>query len=213
VISGIYKIINNKNGHFYIGSSSNLEYRRKEHLKRLKSNKHHSRYLQNAWNKYGKECFDFEIIEECENDKLLELEQFYLDKLKPEYNICKFSTSRLGCKSSDETRKKLSILNTGKNHPKFGTHHSLETRQKISASKIGKLRSDELKEKLSLYHKKNGSFCGTKNPKVKLNIEIVKNIRELYSDSFSIRDLSIKFNVNFSTIERIVKRKTWKHIE
>jgi group I intron endonuclease len=85
--SGIYKIINIVNNKFYIGSSKELSKRWTQHKSKLKYNKHGNIILQRSWNKYGKECFIFEIIEECDVAFLLEREQFFLDTLKPYYNI------------------------------------------------------------------------------------------------------------------------------
>lgn len=86
-ISGIYKIVNIINNKFYIGSSKELNRRWSEHKSELKHNKHINIILQRAWNKYGIDCFNFEIIEECDVNILLEREQFYIDTLKPKYNI------------------------------------------------------------------------------------------------------------------------------
>ena len=60
-ISGIYKITNNVNGKFYIGSSQNISRRWYDHKRELRIQKHHNKYLQRAWNKYGEENFSFEI--------------------------------------------------------------------------------------------------------------------------------------------------------
>lgn len=84
---GIYKIINIKNNKFYIGSSKNLEKRWKIHLSNLKRNKHVNCILQRAWNKYGEDSFIFQIVEDCSVEKLFEREQYYIDELKPKYNI------------------------------------------------------------------------------------------------------------------------------
>jgi hypothetical protein len=51
--SGIYQIRNKANGHRYVGSSNNIQERWHKHISDLNRNKHHSRHLQNAWNKYG----------------------------------------------------------------------------------------------------------------------------------------------------------------
>ena len=59
---GIYKITNNINNKFYIGSSKNITKRFKEHKWRLKNNKHPNNKLQNSWNKYGEENFKFEVF-------------------------------------------------------------------------------------------------------------------------------------------------------
>lgn len=79
---GIYKIENIINNKVYIGSSNNIERRWKEHKRLLNNNKHHSIKLQRAWNKYGSENFKFSVLEECEVDRLLYLEQYYIDKFK-----------------------------------------------------------------------------------------------------------------------------------
>lgn len=104
--SGIYQIVNRTNGKRYIGSSVRLLGRKKRHFSELDCNMHHSQALQRAWNKYGKENFDFLILEYCEPDKLIEREQYYIDTLLPEYNICKVAGNCLGVKNSAETKSK-----------------------------------------------------------------------------------------------------------
>ena len=91
--------------------------------------------------KYGYSNFKLEIIEYCNVSVLLEREQYYLDILKPEYNILKIAGSNLGFKHAEETltkirghrhsektRVNMSAVKQGKNHPFFGKHsHSEET--------------------------------------------------------------------------------------
>lgn len=107
--SGIYKIINLINNRIYIGSAVNLRYRNIHHYHFLSLNKHHSITLQRAWNKYKEQNFKFEILELVKDkSQLISREQYYIDLLKPEYNILKIAGSRLGSKHSKETRKHLS---------------------------------------------------------------------------------------------------------
>ncbi len=82
-ICGVYKIVCNKNGLSYIGSSHNIYRRWVSHLVELNKNRHDNPKLQNAYNKYGKECFYIELVETCNADILLDREQYYLDTLKP----------------------------------------------------------------------------------------------------------------------------------
>ena len=91
--SGIYKIQNQINGDFYIGSSKDLKRRQKDHFSLLKRNKNKSILLQRAVNKYGIDNFEFIILEECPIDQLFILEQKYVDELDPKYNICKLDVS------------------------------------------------------------------------------------------------------------------------
>jgi group I intron endonuclease len=86
--SGIYCIINIKNQKRYIGSSKNLQTRLLKHRSLLRHNKHENARLQNGWNKYGEDNFDYYILEFCNGeDNLCKREQFYIDELKPEYNF------------------------------------------------------------------------------------------------------------------------------
>ena len=79
----IYKIENTINKKFYIGSSVNYKRRWEQHIYELNKNKHDNIHLQRAWNKYGKDNFEFSIIEECENSNQYIEEQYYLDMLQP----------------------------------------------------------------------------------------------------------------------------------
>ena len=113
--SGVYKIKNLINNKIYIGSAINLNLRYRKHISDLKNNKHCNKKLQNSWNKHGEDSFDFVIIEQViDKTKLLEREQYYLDNLKPEYNICKIAGNTLGIKVSDDTKKKISETLTDK---------------------------------------------------------------------------------------------------
>lgn len=99
-VSGIYKITNVKNNKIYIGSSKHILQRWKNHIRELNENKHKNFYLQNDWNEYGKDCFIFEIVEQCLESDRYSIEQKYLNDLMPfyrtgtGYNICEKSTER-----------------------------------------------------------------------------------------------------------------------
>lgn len=94
-MKGIYSITNKLNSHRYIGSSINVSRRKKEHFTLLKTNKHHSQYLQNAWNKYGEDMFIFSILENVEdNNLLIPKEQWWLTNTPCEYNISKVAGNK-----------------------------------------------------------------------------------------------------------------------
>ena len=77
----IYKIENDVNGKYYLGSTINPESRMSHHFAALRSGKHHSRHLQRAFDKYGEEHFHFYIIEECDAEDRIGVEQKYLDSM------------------------------------------------------------------------------------------------------------------------------------
>ena len=116
MISGIYLITNTTNGKIYIGSSNNIEHRWNRHKSHLKNNNHVNIHLQNAWNKYGESSFKWEIIHIIEDD-ILECEQFYLDTLKPDYNISICATSNFkGLHHTEESKTKISESRKGDKH-------------------------------------------------------------------------------------------------
>jgi group I intron endonuclease len=123
--------------------------------------------IVNALLKYGYSNFRVEILEYCEKENLLEREQYYLDKLKPEYNILTIAGSSYGFKHSEETlarlrgRKLPSSTRTLMKEKAIGRHigrkHTEETVKKMSEVKkgennpiFGKNRLEETKAKLSV---------------------------------------------------------------
>ena len=97
-ISGVYCICNIINNKKYIGSSKNIKHRIGDHFSQLRNNIHHNTHLQHAWNKYGKDCFEWIVIERTSSNKnvLFEFEQKWMDYYKSYdtnlgYNILTFA--------------------------------------------------------------------------------------------------------------------------
>lgn len=163
--TGIYKIVNIETKKIYVGSAVNIYNRWLVHKHGLANNVHHSKKLQNSYNKHGIENFIFELIEECPKEVLIEREQYWMDVLKSVnegYNICPKAGSSLGKKHSDDTKKKIGIKSKGR-------VFSEERNKKISEANKGKLVgvknpmygkkvSEETKQKISL------NTSGNKNP-------------------------------------------------
>lgn len=78
-VCGVYVIYNKKTHKRYIGSSKDIFFRLRVHFSKLKNNKHVNEHLQSAYNKYGAESFDFNILEECLQLELLNKEQHYIN--------------------------------------------------------------------------------------------------------------------------------------
>lgn len=159
--SSIYKIRNKINGKLYIGSAVKISLRWARHRCDLNLNRHQNRLLQRAWNKYGVDAFIFEIIEVVEPAKLIEREQFWLDWLKPIYNLTPTAGNSLGVKHTEETRKRMSLAKqqmTEKTKKKIseinkGRKHTDEHKAKISKGNIGRIVSQETKDKIGAAHK------------------------------------------------------------
>ena len=82
----VYKITNEVDGKFYIGSTNNLIKRYYTHIHDIRSGKNTCVKLIRAVNKHGEENFKFEIVCECPTDDILKTEQEYIDSLKPHPN-------------------------------------------------------------------------------------------------------------------------------
>jgi group I intron endonuclease len=171
-ISGIYKIINQVNNKFYLGSSKDFFYRWYKHRSALLLNKHHSILLQRAFNKYTENVFICQGIEECNEEILLEREQYYLDMLMPWKPEIGYNISSIACgvniwkhnPNREELRKLFSQLTLGKNNPMYGKHHSEATKQLIRerSPKFGKNNgrwievNDDIKQQIIVENSKYG---------------------------------------------------------
>jgi len=153
--SGIYRWNNLITDKSYIGSSISLggrfsNYYSPAFLKnRIKKG---SSIIYNSLLKYGYNNFSIDILEYCEPNVLIKREQYYIDILKPEYNISKIAGSRLGTKQSKETKKLISSalknrkfsdiskekmriavkLRIGAKTSFFGKTHTIETKNRLS---------------------------------------------------------------------------------
>lgn len=104
--SGVYRWTNLNTGFTYVGSSVNL-------AKRFTSYYNYSflakknMVINKAILKHGYSNFKLEILEYCTPEECIKREQFYIDALKPEYNILKIAGSSLGHKHTEETLAKF----------------------------------------------------------------------------------------------------------
>lgn len=185
--SGIYKIYNQINGKFYIGSAKNLKTRRYVHLHDLRRNKSHSIYLQRAWNKYGEKNFKFIVLFYCNDENLILFEQRTFDILKPfkefGYNISPTAGSSLGIKHSKEFNQKISKRLMGN---KYALGYRFTDKQR----------------------RKQSEHLRGKNNKLKpLHIYL---IREFYKKKWiTQKHMAEILKVHKMTINRIITKKSW----
>lgn len=188
---GIYIIRNTITNKVYIGSSLDPKARIKEHFNSLSKNLHHSKYLQNSYNKHGKEVFEFGTIEYVSNkNDLLSKEQFWIDfynSYKRGYNVCPCAGNTLGVRCSEENKIRARERMLGENNPMYGQTHTPEARQLISKANkdyvtkdfrekmsvitagenngmYGKNHSNKAKEIISKKVEKRGGHGGENNP-------------------------------------------------
>lgn len=80
--SGIYKITCGANGKIYVGQSSDLGSRKRQHWDKLRLNRHPNKRMQADWNGEGNGTFRFDIIEYCPIEQLNERETYWIHELK-----------------------------------------------------------------------------------------------------------------------------------
>lgn len=210
---GIYGIRNLINGKIYVGKTGmNFGDRWDSHRSLLNNGKHDNPHLQKAWNKYGKDNFEFIVLEDCEIDELSDREKYYI-KLYKDMGLA------------------YNIHDGGDEGYNLGKHLSEETKQKIGEKNkingIGRKASDETKLKMSKSHtgmkyapmseegKKNIQQAQQKyfeqNPK-KLNVDDVIEIRRLHKDGLNYSEIAREYNVTCQCISDICNYKRWKQI-
>jgi len=171
------------NGKKYVGLSNEISRRFMEH-KTPKNVKNKNTILAKAFRKYSIDNFRFEILEIVSDEYTLEEREIYwIEKLRPEYNMNKGGKGNTGQIVSDELRQllkafgktqwatktdleKQKIINYNLTGPKKGHGVSKETRQKLRNANLGKKQSAETKLKRSKALKK--SAIGNQNGNKKI---------------------------------------------
>lgn len=194
--TGIYKITSPSNK-IYIGQSIDIDKRFKDY-KSLKSKL--QRLLHRSFLKYGVDNHIFEIVEECSIDSLNQRERYWQEY----YNVLD-TTKGLNLKYT-ETNDRTGLL-------------SEESKKKVSIGNTGKIRTAEHKNKISKllkeFYSKNehplkGFKRGTCNNKLKK--EQVLEIRILLKQGKPVLDISKLFNVSKATIQQIKEGRTWQSL-
>lgn len=132
----IYKITNIKNKKVYIGQTIQSPHARfAAHVYELNSQTKKNSKFQSAWNKYGADCFKFEVIAECSEEELDDYERYYIgvyDSFNNGYN------ATIGGKQCMERRR-----------------HTPETRHKMSEDLKRRWHDTEYRRKISTAHSMN----------------------------------------------------------
>ena len=227
---GIYRITNKANGKSYIGKTGkNFGDRWDCHRAQLNGGYHDNRHLQNAWNKYGSDSFEFCVVEVVDDiSKLNDLEIKYIAELKKagkSYNINdggeggfllgshlsdeakkrigeKNKRNMTGKKLSNETRRKMSVAQS-KRYENWTEEDRRAYGKKISQYASGYKWSDESRANFSKIQrtKPNGS---------NLTIDLVHTIRKLHEEeNKSITEISKLLNIPRQTIYNIATYRRW----
>ena len=237
---GIYSItckVEDKVHGIYVGQSSNVPKRFRDHRTKLKRKCHLNSRLQRLYDKYGMKSLRFEILEECLIDTLtLNEEKWYNHFKRQDLPVCNMNDfvdspmrgrnhteetkKRLQEKSrlqkrqpmSAETKRKIGDSKKGNTYFK-GKTHSPETRKRMSEAKKGKPVNWEQIEKLRQLNW-GGTLSQETRDKLKgrgrlTAPEIVRQIRKLYeTEKISKVNLMEQFGIPKNRLDRILNHES-----
>ena len=201
---GIYCITNLVNNKKYIGQSSEIERRWKEHIKEANKGSNKS-ILYQAIRKYGLENFKFKILEECNLEELDERERYWIKfyqtyppNLEKGYNMSPGGENKGLCKVYLNLDNiiydlKYTKISQVKIAEKYGTTNS--TIYNINHG--------------NEYYRNDISYPIRKNKFRKLsdlNTRDIEEIQDLLVNSyFSKNEIALKLNISTITIDNINK--------
>lgn len=215
--SGIYKIENTCNGKFYIGSTKNLQKRKYDHFYELRKGSHKNKIFQRSFNKYKEESFVFEVLEFCEPEDRLELEQIYLDVYQPPLNVSKFSTGgeRIKIKARNLTEENIRdiflLYANGESQKAIAERFGVKGKSSIPLIlnretywnvEIDKDILERVNSRRSIFHEHDRKF----------KPEDVLEVIFMYCEGSTHKQIADKFKVSDAIIFDIVKRRSYKDV-
>lgn len=228
---GIYVIRNTVNDKIYVGKTMmSFGDRWDCHKAQLNGGYHENQHLQKAWNKYGKDSFEFEILHDCTGESVefvndLEIREIKIAKDSGlSYNIHDGGDGGLllGKHLSEEARRKIGEKNRVN---MTGRKASIETRMKMSKShkeriskwtqedreRFGRISSEKSRGyKWSDESKKK--IAGNKNG-AKYSIEQVREIRRLHEiEGKGYTEISKMMNIPRPAVYLIGTYRRWKDV-
>lgn len=221
---GIYKITNNINGKIYIGQSNNIQRRFSEHQNRGAASRIP---IDVAIQKYGKENFSFEIIEECSTEQLNQKETYwitYFNSIENGYN-CSVGGDQQSIGSNNGrailTENEVKFIRTAYNNHERRKDVYEYFKDKIAFSSFARIwdgtswahiMPEVLTEENKRYYSKEATN-GEKSSNAKLTDEEVIKIRERYvSENAKTIYKDYEDRCSYNTLQQILWGRTYKHL-
>ena len=221
---GIYKITNNINGKVYIGQSNNIQRRFSEHRNRGATSRIP---IDIAIQRYGKENFNFEIIEECSIEQLNQKETYwitYFNSIENGYN-CSVGGDQQSIGSNNGrailTENEVKFIRTAYNNHERRKDVYEQFKDKITFSSFARIwdgtswariMPEVLTEENKRYYSKEATN-GEKSSNAKLTDEEVIKIRERYvSENAKTIYKDYEDRCSYNTLQQILWGRTYKHL-
>lgn len=189
----VYKIkCNNK---CYIGQTKDYKRRIQDHTYNLRTNKHCNRHLQEDYNKYGIDCLEYEILEECESRKqALERETYWINYYG---GIESDKVYNFQDNITENAEMRYLVSNNQKGKP-----ISQAQKDAVSRARLG------VKDSYSTRLKKSKARLGSSNPNYgnrKYTEDFITKLRCEYKQCGNYSALSRKYNITACSISNLIK--------
>ena len=222
---GIYMYENKRSGKKYIGQSTNIDRRKREHL-----------CWPSPYSKFdmelraiGEEAFNFYVIEECSAEQLDEREKYWIsfyNSIQEGYNLTPGGQSYRGEENpsarlkEDEVRQIIIMLEEHKLNNGEIAERFLVCRNTIDFINRCKtwchlhnyknnIRQESLNKEISPH----STLGGENNPTAKITEEKAKHLIYLLEcDSRSLAQISRDEKVSLNTLYDMNRCKTWKYL-
>lgn len=231
---GIYKIENKINGNIYIGQSKNIDKRIKHHFQcafnNSEKNKEYDKALYRAIRKYGKENFEWSIIELCSKEELYEKEIYWIkkyDSFKNGYNETEGGEGVPGQKGENHPKTKLTNEDVWDIREAYNAHKDQKEEYLKYADRIGPSGFKKIwngytwqEIHMDVYTKENKEYFLYKrnshsenNSHAKLTENDVRNIRLRKKNGESCREVYKDYQIlTFESFRSVWYYCNWKHI-
>lgn len=222
---GIYMYENKINHKKYIGQSTNIERRRKEHLRRP------SKYsiFDKELNTLGEDNFIFSILEECSVENLDDREKYWIlfyDTVNCGYNLViggqtyKGESNPFSKLKEDEVNQIIILLEehkltNGEIAKLFNVHrNSIDNINRCKTwNYLHNYKQNIRQEILSQESFPHSSFAGENNPTSKITqFKALEIIELLKKDPRSLARISREENISLNILYDINRCRTWNYL-
>jgi group I intron endonuclease len=157
--TGIYKITRKETGKAYVGMSRDIEIRWRGHVNHAMLGKGHA--IHAAIKKYGADAFEFEILEQCTAEKLVEREKHHIAEQKTlaprGYNMSSGGQSGYSDLSDEAKSRHKKVTQEMHKDPEYIKNHAEAVKRRTE--------SDSWKEKNAEASKKTWNIPGFREAK------------------------------------------------
>lgn len=215
----VYEIRCLKNNYTYIGQTTDLYRRAREHRFSLNKNAHRNHALQCDYNKFGSDAFEIVILSESNDSELDDLERKEISSARAAgrcYNV--FGGGKTSFTVTDEFRDKISRAHKGRivseETKKLKSQRAKEQwknnayRETMRKSARNQWNNLEYRKKMQEIHTGTTNACGKK-----LTEDIVRSAIKEYKSGDSFSEIAKRYDMSYCAMRNAILGISWKNID